>query len=722
MVKCVSYGRFIFLLLFLTSSFSYAFERGSQDIGLQLNYGLLYNDADFRGLPGIPNCCPLFSTSTGRGYMLDLYYDYPLYRDLSLNLGLSFGYNISVFTATEKTSVFYNGETVEGAFEHTMSTFITDFSVNPAIYYNFWDRLSFGAGLRIGSHLYKNYSQKETISEPADAGTFLDENGEDSGKRTRNEYSGSMPVSNNVFYSVDFSLRYELPLNRDGSLTLIPNVTYEIGLNDYLAGLKWKQNSVHFGLSVAFEVVKPKYYGPGGTIEEPPVQDTFTTKDLVLRDVDENITESRDTTTGKFKKTELKFVYDTTTFVKRYETVTETEHTDTIGVEDKDAKVIVRLENFRYSDIKDSAGFKAYEYESGFAFPMLNYIFFDQGSSKIPPRYITDKKDLDTGQISPDKKFEIYYDMLNIIGSKAKEYNSGLTLTAPYGFDKNENEGMAVARAETIRNYLVSQWGLPGDKIKIKTVDFSARTANQTPDPKKEAEYRRVEIKPDNWKVIEPVLSKGTSFKYDPSDAIFGVKTSGKLIPKGWDFTVDYGRKFKRAVEGSKAPPGELIWKLDKAGLSPLGPKDSIKYAMNVKDENGNEYISSGKFTIDFLRLKSREHYALKDKTIDSYYLILFDLNSSEISPENRKALELIKKHIKKNSQVSIYGYTDEIGDPDYNYRLSLDRAKATAEALGIPGCKIGGYGGQVSLYDNDAPEGRFYSRTVEIRVTTSRD
>jgi OOP family OmpA-OmpF porin len=73
--------------------------------------------------------------------------------------------------------------------------------------------------------------------------------------------------------------------------------------------------------------------------------------------------------------------------------------------------------------------------------------------------------------------------------------------------------------------------------------------------------------------------------------------------------------------------------------------------------------------------------------------------------------------------QVSIEGYTDNIGDPAANKKLSADRAAAVAkgiEDLGIPAERVRstGYGEEKPVASNDTEDGRAKNRRVEIIVT----
>ena len=75
------------------------------------------------------------------------------------------------------------------------------------------------------------------------------------------------------------------------------------------------------------------------------------------------------------------------------------------------------------------------------------------------------------------------------------------------------------------------------------------------------------------------------------------------------------------------------------------------------------------------------------------------------------------------NATMKIYGYSDTIGDEEYNLKLSTQRAKTAYDILvrlGIPIEKLSyrGYGEINPIFSNKTPEGRFLNRTVQIYIS----
>jgi OOP family OmpA-OmpF porin len=75
------------------------------------------------------------------------------------------------------------------------------------------------------------------------------------------------------------------------------------------------------------------------------------------------------------------------------------------------------------------------------------------------------------------------------------------------------------------------------------------------------------------------------------------------------------------------------------------------------------------------------------------------------------------------NVNVKIGGYTDNVGDPGANQRLSQNRAVNTMNelaTLGVDRSRLAaeGNGEQFPVADNSTEEGRQRNRRIDIRVT----
>lgn len=103
---------------------------------------------------------------------------------------------------------------------------------------------------------------------------------------------------------------------------------------------------------------------------------------------------------------------------------------------------------------------------------------------------------------------------------------------------------------------------------------------------------------------------------------------------------------------------------------------------------------------------------------------IFFDVNSIELKPESQVELNNIVLLMKDNPTLSIQinGYTDNIGKPADNLKLSNGRAQSVVNYItskGIAAARLSfkGYGSENPLADNKSEEGRAQNRRTEMKV-----
>lgn len=122
----------------------------------------------------------------------------------------------------------------------------------------------------------------------------------------------------------------------------------------------------------------------------------------------------------------------------------------------------------------------------------------------------------------------------------------------------------------------------------------------------------------------------------------------------------------------------------------------------------------------------------LDDKiNLDEIYVIkdlLFTSDSFVINHEAKSQLSSLVRHLKRNPglNVTIFGHSDNEGDPAYNKLLSLNRAKSVGEflldnGLGFNRIKWQGYGAKIPLATNKSETGRLKNRRVEFIVSKNK-
>jgi OmpA-OmpF porin, OOP family len=104
---------------------------------------------------------------------------------------------------------------------------------------------------------------------------------------------------------------------------------------------------------------------------------------------------------------------------------------------------------------------------------------------------------------------------------------------------------------------------------------------------------------------------------------------------------------------------------------------------------------------------------------------LVFNTGSATLRPESQAQVNNLVSILTNCPSVhlEIAGYTDNIGSPDRNLRLSRNRAEAVAAQLTAKGVSpdrlsTEGYGEESPIADNSSEEGRARNRRVAIRVT----
>lgn len=103
---------------------------------------------------------------------------------------------------------------------------------------------------------------------------------------------------------------------------------------------------------------------------------------------------------------------------------------------------------------------------------------------------------------------------------------------------------------------------------------------------------------------------------------------------------------------------------------------------------------------------------------------LLFDFNKSDIKPENGKEIIRLAKQLNKYDlqKLKIVGHTDDIGNPEYNQKLSEERAQSVAGIFLKEGFKqtnlnVIGRGSNQPFVPNTSDENRASNRRVAIII-----
>lgn len=374
-------------------------------------------------------------------------------------------------------------------------------------------------------------------------------------------------------------------------------------------------------------------------------------------------------------------------------------------------------------------------------YPLLNYIFFDLNSADFPSRYTLFKNASQTANFNDEKipggTFDKYYTVLNIYGYRLKKYpNVKLELVGCLDeTNEDKNSDLSKRRAEVVFNYLKNIWGIDESRMKITARGWPALKSN-IKDSFGIVENRRTEIlfngdPEDVWQCMRPILDNDPTLTPDPDKMNFTMKNGidNEIVASRRIEVMRNGQLWKTLKEvGTVDPTKEWDW------ANELGdyPKDEVPYecTLIVTSKNGTECRSEvHKIPVKQISTKEVATTRGEQKTLEKYNLILFPFDKYEAGPFNERILqEYVYPRVKANSEIHVEGHTDVVGMYDHNKKLSENRAGTVKKGVDA---KTGGKylslesigtGEDQELYTNNLPEGRFFNRTVQVRIETPLD
>ena len=716
MIYIKALTRVCLIFLTITSVCYSTADSSSNKYGIYGGINLNIHQANFRNLPGIPNCCPRFEEGTGLGFNLGILYEHSLTNRIRVGARLGIQTFDGTLTTEETTQLNTPDGTTQGIFEHKVESSFLNIGFEPTVMYNVFKNLYFSLGARLGQNLTKNFSQVETIVKPDGVGTFIDDDGNDTGKRTRNDTSGYLPDAVGFQYGLVTGLSYELPLNQNNTFRLVPELFYYHGFSDLVENTDWSLSSIRASIAIK--------YAP---LDEEPKEEIFRQEFKI-----DTLSVETDIIAGDTFKKGAEFVKtytdDVGDAIVKTDVVTRVDTMFRLKIYKLDGDITAVGVNSDGNEIPNPV-FKIEEFVSNRLDPLLNYVFFDDNSSALPLKYIRMKKDdtesFELSDLFRDSTLQIYHNILNILGDRLRTNPTAkLTLVGCNSDIDNELNNLELSRkrAETIKDYLVNTWGIDAGRIKTEARNLPQKASTPKNEPDKIAENRRVEIYSDDYRILEPIFIEKVDRTTNPPIVRFKLNADSEAGLKSWRIsanqTSNKENNFSFELEGNLMPKVDWLLGFDQKYIP--YKSEPLYYTFQIEDKKGNvKDIGPKTIPLEIVTLQQKRQEMLGDYQIEKFSIILFDFDQSTLDANNKRIIEFIKSRISTDSEIEITGYTDRTGNPDYNLKLSTQRANAVKSAINRKDAIAKGVGQSELLYSNTSPEGRFYCRTVNIIVKT---
>ncbi len=643
-------------------------QRMNPRIGFFFGGGVVYHGSNFAGIPESPTCllCDsgAFSGGIGGGIfggalLLELPID-QVWRVQAHGGYYSVGARQTV--QRDIGPIALAGEdTATGVSEYTLNTPFGMVGGGIALGFRpFSMPLTFRLGPEIGVIVARPFDQQEELIAPA-SGVFIGPGGERT--QVRNAYTGELDQPD-VQIGAQVQIDYDLPLNKYETMLFTPELSYTFPLTRVRSDLDWRIHQVRAGVALKYSLPVPEHPSEPKEILPPlPPQ-------------------SEPVLAGEFRA--LSFAR---------------------GKEVDGLRVTVE------------------EFVSVQMRSLLPYIFFDDGSSEIPERYARLESDEADGfglsRLHNRSTLDVYHQMLNTIGLRMRENPTARLTLIGANSDRGEEAGdisLSRARAERVKEYLVDVWSIASERIATAARNLPVTPSNPD-DPDGIAENRRVEIVSTMPEILAPVTTADTVRLVDPPTLRMKNTTRADAGISAWRIAVGQGEKTLKEFAGGGTIPSVVDWNMAADdGTIPVGEKP-LHAVLSVRDGRGKDLALHDTVDVEWISIRRKREERLGDTIFHRYNLITFDFDRANLTPATMRIIDMVRERTQPGSIVEIAGYTDRVGDEAHNRDLSRLRAVNTARALGVPAEQAIGLGESVTRFDNDLPEGRFLSRSVDITV-----
>ncbi len=373
-------------------------------------------------------------------------------------------------------------------------------------------------------------------------------------------------------------------------------------------------------------------------------------------------------------------------------------------------------------------------------FPIRNYVFYDEGSTEIPNRYVKLKKsevsNFKENQLETyvpknmsgraDRGMTVYYNILNILGDRMQKHPSS-KITLVGSSDKGSADGKLLA--ESIKTYLtdvftiapvrISVEGrikpkLPSEKVggvlELELLGQDDRRVSiESNSPELLMEFSsgpNAPLKPVEYVIVqEAPLSSYLTLEVDGANEAFS--TWSVEVKDQNNKTQYFGPYTKEKI----SIPGEAI----------LGTRAEGDYSIALVGTSPDGSL---------VREEQNVHMVLWKPSViqeSKRFSILYEFDDAKaVQMYDKYLTEIVAPKIPTNGHVVINGHTDVIGEAENNTNLSLARANDTKTilqksltAMGRSDVtfEVNGNGENNPLFGNKLPEERFYNRSVVIDI-----
>ncbi|MCS6807672.1 MAG: hypothetical protein RML40_03175 [Bacteroidota bacterium] len=352
---------------------------------------------------------------------------------------------------------------------------------------------------------------------------------------------------------------------------------------------------------------------------------------------------------------------------------------------------------------------------------ILNAIFFDANSATIPTRYHTIAAS-ERSRFKPDNlaslsDIDTYYHVLNIVGQRmSTRTKAKLTLVGMADASVEHNDkSLAIARAEAVKQYLVTVWGITASRISVLSRTTFQSDENDTQEME---EQRRVEMTSDVPEIFDELRFDYRGKVITPPTLRVRFDINAPAGVQSWKFEALQDDIPLKIVRGGSVYPQAFEWNLASAPLDSL-PQGTQEIGLRLEVTDRNSRTVRSPYMYLPIELVSASTGRSGTRT-DIYHVYSAMQGVSAYSNADasvqRQLVAIMRKGIRPGAKVAITGYVDSRTAGNNPRALTEQQAQNLAAQINFPDMIVAG-GGIASFYTNTLPEGRLYNRFIQVEV-----
>lgn len=319
-----------------------------------------------------------------------------------------------------------------------------------------------------------------------------------------------------------------------------------------------------------------------------------------------------------------------------------------------------------------------------------------------------------------------YRNLLNLVAGRLRAHPQAVLTVRGFSpgppVEMNPQE-VSRRRAEYVREHFVNVLRVEARQVRAETGKPEIAEA-ATHDPLRLEELQRVDLEvPGSWEetIFAPIVSEKMEIDALPKQCGFVVN---RMQPgaglRHWRLIIMSRTDTVEVLQGKAELPDTIWWnwQFDPERISSFWRE--VRASLQLSDAAGQM------FETPWLAIASKQTRAAI-MHIEKIPLILFAFDEYELDRTSARLRTKLKQIAGKllaepRATCALNGYTDEIGETEHNYQLSVRRARNVMRELSQLGVAPGrmshqGFGESAQLADNRLPEGRMLNRRVEVHI-----